>query len=148
MKVNYIKLAGSVLVPASQLEVKRMERFKNGDVYEIQIKLARNGNFHGKVFAFFNFCFEYWSAEYNYPFSDETTQREEFRKELTKLAGFKVTVFKLDGTFEIKAKSLSFESMDQEEFERLYKCLIDVVMHKIFQTDDKKILEKLFKFFD
>jgi hypothetical protein len=148
MEVNFIKIAGGVLVPASQLEVKRMERFKNGDVYEIQIKLARNGNFHGKVFAFFNFCFQYWNAEHNYPFADEATQFDEFRKELTKLAGFKVTVFKLDGTFEIKAKSLSFESMDQEEFERLYVSLIDTVMNTLFQTDDKKILEKLFNFFN
>jgi len=144
MKVNFTKIAGGVLVPFSQNEVLRMQRFKNGDVYEIDIKLARDGGFNGKLHAFFDFCFNYWNQP-GFEYSDETVQREEFRKQLTILAGFKEVIHNLDGTFKIEAKSLKYSMMDQEEVERLFRSLIDVVMHKLFKTDDKKIMEKLFK---
>jgi len=148
MKIKYIKQAGGVLVPASDLEADRMTRFKTGEMYEVEIKLTRNAKFHGMVFAFFTFCFNHWSAERtHWKFQDEDMQYDNFRKELTKLAGFTVTVWNLDGSFTIEAKSLSVGSMCQEEFSSCYKALIQAAMTHIFKSADNDTMNKLYSFF-
>ena len=60
MKINMVKQAGGLLVPVDDMESERMKRFKAGEVYPVEIKQSRNPQFHRKVFAFFNFCFEHW----------------------------------------------------------------------------------------
>ena len=71
MKINFIKCAGGTLVPSSDIEADKMNRFKSGDNYEVDIKLSRNGKFHGKVFAFFNFCFSHWRNGCEYQDAEE-----------------------------------------------------------------------------
>ena len=36
-----------------------------------------------------------------------------------------------DGTVRIKAKSISFASMDEEEFERLYQATLTVLLERV-----------------
>jgi dihydrodipicolinate synthase/N-acetylneuraminate lyase len=40
-------------------------------------------------------------------------------------------VFNLDGTFRVKARSISFSNMEQDEFEKLYQAVLTVLMQKI-----------------
>ena len=61
MKINMMKSYGGVFIPADDTEHEKTTKFKNNEMYEIDIKLSRNPKFHGKVFVFFNFCFSYWS---------------------------------------------------------------------------------------
>ena len=145
MKLEFIKQAGGLLMPADDHTAEKMTKFKTGEQYPVDIKRTRNPQFHRKMFAFFNFCFEHWAG--GHEFQDETLQREEFRKELTKLAGFYDQVFDLHGNFTIVAKSLSFASMDQEEFERCYNALIQAAMSNIFRSSDEQTLNRLMSFF-
>ena len=150
MKLDFIKTHGGTLVPASELAVDKMTKFKSGEMYEIDIKRSRNPSFHGKVFAFFAFCFEYWSAsKTQWENMDAASQSESFRKQLTIQAGFFNTTYSLDGTgFVIEAKSLSFGNMDQAEFEECYSALINAAIKNVFMgTNDEKILSKLMGFF-
>ena len=150
MKLNFIKSQGGALSPASDLVIDKMTKFKNGEIYEIDIKLSRNSAFHGKVFAFFAFCFEYWSAsKTQWEHMDEASQGESFRKQLTIQAGFFNTTYLLDGSgFTIEAKSLRFSNMSQEEFEACYSALINAAIKTVFAgTNDEKILNRLQGFF-
>lgn len=150
MKVNFIKQPGGILFPASDIEADRLKRIKSGIVYEIDIKGGdkRNRGFHGKVFAFFNFCFQYWCADNtDYKFQCESAQFNSFRKDLTIKAGYFDWTVDIFGNAKPEARSLSFDSMDQEEFEACYSALIDAALATIFQGADMENSNKLYSFF-
>jgi hypothetical protein len=122
-----------------------MKRFKNGESYEIEIKLQRNAAFHGKVFAFFNFCFDCWASDRE--FMDEAGQFDVFRKNLTVLAGYYDQYYTISGEMRVEAKSLSYASMEQEEFEQCYSALINAALVHIFPGCDAGVESKLYDFF-
>ena len=53
--------------------------------------------------------------------------KEQFRKDLTILAGFYEVVYRLDNSPRVNAKSISFEKMTHEEFHKLYGKVKDVI---------------------
>lgn len=140
-----MKHAGGVLIPVNDMELEKLNRFKSGEQYQVEIKLTRNPHFHRKVFAFFNFCFEHWSSDME--FVSESMQFDLFRQNLTVLAGFHNQFHKIGGGIRIEAKSLSFSSMTQEEFEECYNALIQAAMNHIFDGSDQDIYNKLAGFF-
>ena len=145
VKINFIKQAGGTLVPANDAEADKLTRFKTGELFEVDIKNERNPDFHRKVFAFFNFCFNFWT-EFN-SVKQEAAQFDKFRKDMLIQAGYYVQVFDLVGNFEIEAKSIAFGKMDQEEFEHCYSALINVALKTIFVTDDENTYRQLASFF-
>ncbi|OOF70051.1 hypothetical protein BKG91_10000 [Rodentibacter caecimuris] len=121
------KLPGGTFVPATETEA--LQKFRNGEQYEIEIKQVRNPAFHRKVFAFFNFCFEHWAADKTeWKYFDERKQFDTFRKNLTVIAGYKDVTYKLDGSLRVEAQSLSYGNMEQDEFEKCYSALINESM--------------------
>lgn len=145
MKVNFVKQPGGTLVPASDAESEKMTRFKTGELYEVDMKLSRNPEFHRKAFKFLNFCFEFWKGTNE--FQNEAKQFDVFRNHLTVLAGFYDSYYGIDGRVRVEAHSLSFASMDQEEFEKFYHAAISVAMKEVFKTVDENTLNKLMSFF-
>lgn len=149
MKLDFIKSFDGTLIPADEFVGEKMAKFKCG-MYEIEIKKTRNPHFHAKVFAFFKFCFDHWSAnKTHWENMSEPRQFKSFRKDLTKLAGFTEVTYSIDGlTFNVEAKSLSFGSMEQDEFEECYNALINAAIANVFQgTNDENILNRLQSFF-
>jgi len=136
---------GGVLYPASDLEAERMNRFKTGDSYQVDIKLARNGKFHSKVFTFFNFCFEHWSNPN--PHQSAQASFDLFRKQLTILAGYHNSLIGIDGSLIVEAKSISYTNMTQEEFEMLYSSLINAAMDNLFKGANQNTHAQLMSFF-
>lgn len=124
------KVQGGVFIPANDMEHEKTTKFKTNELYEIDIKLVRNPAFHRKAFAFFNFCFEFWSDGTD--FKEHAAQFDVFRKNLTVLAGYYTKLFNIKGELRIEAKSLSFGSMKQEEFEQCYSALVNAALKHIF----------------
>ena len=145
MKVNMYKQAGGILSPATDMDAETMTKFKSGIMYPVEIKNARNPKFHGKVFAFFNFCFSHWCSENKY--MNEQGQFDVFRANMTVLAGYYDTYYSIAGEARVEAKSLSYGAMTQDEFEKLYSSLISVAMRKIFSGSDDEVYNKLVGFF-
>lgn len=145
MKIEVIKEPGGIFRAASDLEYEKTTKFKTGDMCTVEIKLSRNPKFHAKVFAFFNFCFEYWKGDNE--FQCEHKQYDMFRKHLTVLAGFYESFYKIDGSTRVEAKSLAYGAMNQEEFEQCYNALIRAALKHIFKGGDKSIENKLMSFF-
>ena len=141
MKITMIKLPGGVLAPGSDIEEARMARFKNNCMHEIEIKQPRNPAFHGKVFSFFNYCFDYWKPPGEY--SDRAGQFDVFRKHLTCLSGYYESYYSINGDVRIEAKSISYGNMDQEEFEQFYHDLVQAAMKHIFKPDDQEAYNTL-----
>ena len=145
MKIEMVKFAGGLLSPANDMEEQKLSKFKTGDLYTIEIKLPRNPKFHAKVFAFFNFCFNYWKGDNEY--QDEAKQFDVFRNHLTCLAGFYNSYSGIDGRTRVEAKSLAFGNMTQEEFESCYNAMINAAMAHIFNKPDDNTYNKLQSFF-
>ena len=147
MKVYFTKQVGGVLVPESDLESERMSRFKTGESYEVDIKLSRNPAFHRKAFAFLNFCFEHCDYSEIAENVCPKAQFKMFRSDLTIFAGYYDTCGRLDGSVKAIAKSLSFENMEQEEFEQCYIALTNAAMKHVFHTTDENTFNQLISFF-
>jgi len=145
VKINFIKAAGGSLIPNDDFDAEKMVKFKTGEVYEVDIKLSRNPAFHRKVFAFFNFCFAHWKG--NNEFQCEQKQFDVFRANLTVLAGYYDSFYSIKGEPRIEAKSISYSSMKQEDFEMLYSALIQAALKNIFKTADNNTYNQLIGFF-
>ena len=142
-----VKTAGGNLWPNDDVDAEKLTKFKTGEVYEIDIKLTRNPAFLRKVFAFFNFCFNHWDGESIYEHTSHTEQLDRFRKDLTILAGFYVQTVRLNGEIRTEAKSLSFASMKEEEFQECYTALTKAALKHIFKTADENTYNQLIGFF-
>lgn len=146
MKILFTKSPGGVLVPASDIEAGKMEKFKTGESYEVEIKRSRNPAFLRKAFALFNFCFEHWQGEQS--FLDEAAQFDKFRKDLTCLAGYRHTLVNIRGEARVEAMSLSFGAMSEDEFEQCYSAIVNAAIRNIFNgSQDAEIESRLMSFF-
>ena len=145
MRLEFIKQAGGVLVPADDVTADKLTKFKTGEQYQVDIKRTRNPAYHRKIFAFMNFCFQYWKGTNE--FQDEAQQFDEFRNQLTIMAGYYDQVFDLKGQFTLRPKSLSFASMSQDEFEACSNAMIQAALTNIFRGCDESIQNRLYEFF-
>lgn len=113
MIIPMMKNAGGVFCPADEMYLPDLQSFKNGEIYEIELKRTRNPAFHRKVFAFFKFCFNHWAADKTeWKHFDEREQFDTFRKHLTVLAGFYESTYNIKGDLRIEAQSLSYGNME------------------------------------
>ncbi|WP_140919049.1 DUF1367 family protein [Limnobaculum xujianqingii] len=149
MQIEMVKGAGGVFVPVDDMTAGKLTKFKNGEVYPVEVKLVRNPQFHRKVFAFFQFCFKHWSGEKaDLEFMDESAQFNTFRKNLTVLAGYKDITYTIDGRMRVEAKSLAYGNMEQPEFEECYSALINAAIKHIFgNTKDQNVINQLYSYF-
>ena len=114
------------------------------DVIHADFKKARNPKFHRKGMSLLTLAFEYWEpGELDNKYGKVQKNFDRFRKDLTILAGFYEQFFRLDGSTRVEAKSLSFGSMDEEEFAKVYPALLTVILDHIFKTYSSEEVEKM-----
>jgi len=147
MLINMRKLPGGTFVPANDMEAVNIDKFKTNEIYEAEIKLHRNPQFHSKMFVFFHFCFENWKASSGLEFMDEKGQFEVFRKNLTVLAGYYDQFYNLKGEVRIEAKSLSYSNMKEDEFRQCYIAITNAAMKHIFSDCNEVTENELLSFF-
>ena len=126
------------LVPNYDSDFDEKKKLKIGKVYSCEIRLTRNYEFHKKYFALLNCAWEYLNEATKRFFSES---KYGFRKTVEIAAGWyeKVYSFRLKDWVEVP-KSISFESMDEGEFNDLYERVKDV----LFQTFLRDISEEEF----
>lgn len=112
------------LKPCYDADYEEKKRLKLGEYYQAEIKLQRNPEFHRKYFALVNAAYELLPGR----IAEGFRTVENFRKYLEVAAGHCDTFFspKVGGWVEIPA-TISFDKMDQAEFEDLYKRVRDVI---------------------
>jgi hypothetical protein len=131
----------------------RVKRLEAGELVKVSFKIERNGKFHRKFFAMLNVGYEAWD-----PGRTHKTHKgmpvqknfEQFREDVTILAGFYEQTFDLQGNLKLKAKSISWASMGQVEFENLYSAVADVLLQKVLtkysRADLDEVVEKMLRF--
>ena len=131
------------LMPLSEESAEQLKRFKLGSVIKCNISECRNYKFHKKLFALLNVGFSYWSPAELLEGKYGKPQKNfgKFRDQVTILAGYYEAYIDINGNERVTAKSISFASMKQDEFEKLYSAVLDVLLERIFvgYTDENVI---------
>ena len=131
----------------------RFKRLEAGELVKVSLKIERNGKFHRKFFALLNVGFEAWDPgrkHKQHKGMPVAKNFEQFREDVTILAGFYEQTFDLRGHMKVKAKSISFASMDQQEFERVYSAVADVLLQHVLtrysRADLDEVVERVMRF--
>lgn len=138
----YFKKTHIGLVYADEITAEAFEKYPNGRLLLVEVVAPRNAEFHEKFFALLRVGFRYWDpGEVTSRHGKPLKSFRQYRKDVIILAGFHDVVIRLDGSTRIVAQSISFASMDQDEFCDLYNQVINVLLQRVFvgYTDEQVI---------
>jgi len=116
---------------------RRLINLEPGEIAQAEMSIPRNYKFHKKFFGLLDVGFEAWEpnrVRKSYKGRAMEKNREQFREDVTILAGFYEQTFDLKGRMVIRAQSISFAKMDDAEFEGLYSAVIDVLLREVCTT--------------
>lgn len=137
MKFNVLCTANG-LVPVGDDSYDSKKRLKVGTVYQAEIRLKRNYEFHKKYFALINCAWEYLPENQTNGFRTVDI----FRKWVEIQAGHcDILEFK-NGDVMRLPKSISFDSIDNAEFSDLYERVKDVIWGLISRYVDLDEFER------
>jgi len=135
------------LMPAHDNDRDKLKAIKVGKPVKVKVTQVRNYEFHKKFFALLNLAYDYWeppttkadkllkviklAPEKNF---------ERFRSDVIILAGYYTATYRLNGDVRLQAKSISFGSMSEDEFEELYTKTIDVIVKHVLKNYDGDML--------
>lgn len=145
------KTASGALAPVDPQAAEYIAKLKIGQGVRANIKKHNNPAFHAKMFALFSLAYEAWEPDAK-TYKGEQVQKnfDQFRKDLTILAGYSETVINFKGEVRVVAQSLNFSAMSQEDREKLYSASINVVLSRIltkYTKDDlESVLESVLRF--
>lgn len=126
------------LIPLYDEDFEAKKKLKNGEIYEADVKLLRNYQFHKKFFALISAGFSLLPERTQNGFRST----EGFRAYCIVAAGFYDLYYnpRLQEFVEVP-KSLKFSAMDNAEFEGVYDKVKDV----IFAVLGNRVTEETFE---
>lgn len=149
MKINLIKQQG-VLMPATQADIDKLANIKSGQAVEVDVKQKRNVKFHRKFFAMLNIGFDSFEPDLIHNGQKVQKNFERFRKDVIISAGFYDVTANIKGEVRAEAKSISFGSMSEDEFNELYnaccRVLLQRVLHNYTRDDLDSVVDQLVRF--
>jgi hypothetical protein len=128
-----------------------LEALEPGEVVRIGYVKPRISGFHRKFFAMLKLGFDAWEPRCK-KYKGHAVQKnfERFRKDITIAAGFYDLVATAAGGVKHEAKSISFASMEQDEFERVYSAVADVLLQGVLvrynRSELDRVVNELMKF--
>lgn len=138
MKFFVVKQLNQTFKPAWDSDLEAFKKIKAGEIMEVEIKKARNPKLHNKFFSLLNLAFSN---------QDLYDNKDEFREDLTIEAGYYIErVNKFTGEVKKYAKSISFASMDDLEFQDLYSDILRVIV-KLLGCTNEDIIENIEQYY-
>lgn len=136
MKILVVKELNR-LKPCYDSDIEAFKKMPNGESFEIEYKRKRNYKFHKKFFALIKLFFDN---------QDVYNNIDEARNDLTIEAGYYTTSTNMFTGEENKvSKSISFASMSEDEFEKLYSDVLDVIC-RVMHIESKQVEDNLIGF--
>ena len=128
------------LVPLGDDDYEEKKKLKLGQTYSVEVKVARNVDFHRKYFALISYAWEFLNEQE----TERFRTKENFRKYVEVAAGHCDVIFhpRLQEYVEIP-KSISFGKMDNTAFDELYKRVKDVIFSIIGERVSEAEFERL-----
>lgn len=134
MDATFLK-APAGLIPGDDATREWLSKVKLAGLVFAKVAQPRNPQFHRKMFALFNYGFDYWAETAPpkmYKGEPVLPNFDRFRKDITILAGYYHPVFNIKGEVRMEADSISYAAMNEGTFEQLYSKVIDVLLNKVF----------------
>ena len=132
----FLKRVGKHLIPTDPDSQTIVSKMPQGKVMRCKYTFMRNAAFHRKGFNMLHQMFD---------MQEHFEQFEPFRKWLVMKAGFFKVIEAPNGYQIFEPESLSWGSMDNERFEKVYNALIDTFLqefgHDISREEFEQILE-------
>lgn len=142
MRALFVKTPQGVLAPHDTTAGELLSKLKLGQEVWVEFVRARNTAFHRKFFALLGIAFDAWEPPMieSGPYAGMVPEKDFdiFRHDIVKLAGFVNVHVSIDGSAIVEAKSVSFDKMDQDEFERLYSATINVLLRLVFRNKTER----------
>lgn len=139
------------MVPATEEEAEKLKKIKVGQALSCEIKQMRNYKYLQKFMCMVRVGFDAFEPVDNLHKGVAIEKEiEQFRKDITIMAGFYYAVPSVNGGLRLKAKSISFANMKEEEFQSLYNAFCNVllkkVLHNYTRPDLDQVVEQLIRF--
>lgn len=125
----------SGLVPACDEANDWLRKKRLGATIMVEPREMRNGPYFKKWMALVSMAFDYWgdsAKTLEFKGKPVLPNFDRFRKDVTISAGFYYAVVNLKGEVRIEAESLSWASMDEQRFTKLYDATIRVLLERVF----------------
>jgi hypothetical protein len=113
----YLRKTLSGFVPNDEASAELWRRYKQGGVYRADVVKPRSYQHHKLAFALLNLTFDN---------QDRYTDFETFRKAVALAAGHVEELVTLEGEIVRLPASLSFDSLDEIEFTRVFGAMMTV----------------------
>ena len=134
-QIVLVKQPNGLFSPFTPEDEEIAQCWNSGAVYRCEFRAIRNLKFFRKLFSLFKLAFEYWDTV-----EVETASHgkikpvkcfNEYRKWLTVRAGHYEVIGYPDGSVRLRAKSLKFALMSEDEFHDVYKSIRDTIWRDI-----------------
>jgi hypothetical protein len=135
MDILLLKHPKGFLYPADELEAEKISKLPAGVLVRAEVKQVRNPGFHRKFYALCRVGFDAFEVPQGTEYKGYEVQKdfETFREDVTIAAGFCTVTYRINGDVRVRAKSIKFGRMKQDEFERLYSQVADVLLQKVLK---------------
>lgn len=147
---KFQKVGDNAFIPADVETEQACRRLKFGDIVHGEFKKLRNPLFHRKFFALLKIGYQAWEPQELEGEIDglpvtivPQKSYEQFRADVTILAGYYSANYRLDNTVRIVPKSIAFANMDQVTFEHLYSKAVDVLLEKVLRNYTRDDLDEV-----
>ena len=123
------------LAPADEESRALIETLKVGAGVKAKLTRTRSLPFHRKGFALFKLAFDAWEPGDTKEYKGVVVAKDfdRFRKDITILAGFYKPLYNVRGEVRLEAESLSFASMTEERFAKVFSAVLGVAWTNILQ---------------
>ena len=136
MDLTIIKTASGLFAAYGEDSQAAVASVKTGQLLQGKFTRMRNYEAHKRYFVLLDLLWDIWSEQVpteQYKGQDILPERTRFRKDVAIMAGFYTPVWNIKNELRLEAKSISFGSMDQQEFEALYSATLNVGLQKILK---------------
>lgn len=122
--------------PDTEEDHEAAKRFRLGHVVKAEVTSPRNLSFFRKWFALVKVAFEMWEetgVRQVHKGVEVLPNFDRFRKDVTILAGFHHPVLNVNEELRLEADSISFGSMDEDTFEKLYNATLTAIVQRVMK---------------
>ena len=131
----FAQIVNNKLLPEYPGDYDNLKKLKPGVTYLFELKQPRNIDFHRKFFALLNLTFEN---------QEHFNNLDEMRAWLIMKAGYYKLVITPTGEM-FQPLSISFSSMDNIEFSKLYSSVLDIICEWL-NISDEDVQEQLINY--
>ena len=138
-----LKKIETSLYPIDDEGANYLFQCKQGQIVKAKISKPRNILFHRKYFSLLNLAFEAFEPNVKYKGQIIEKNFERFREDIQILAGYGIPTVNIKGEVRYISKSISFGSMEEDDFDKLYSSVINVILKHILTNYKHEDLEQV-----